>query len=300
MRSSDPALIAFLRDSPGFWSADLFSIGVANGTSSPNIPVGTVFNWTSTDAPITLDGTVWQAAGPRLTRSRLSMRNTLEVPELEIDIGADIADLLGGVSVMAFLNNGGFDAARVTLRRAFMPGPAQPAFGAVTLFVGRVSTATAARGAAQLTVKGDSLLLDMKTPRNLYQASCIHTLYDAGCAVLRDRFSWSNRVGTGADVFRIPPAMPLATMGPGVDPAAFAQGSVTFTGGVCSGQSRGVRAVDGGALLLASALDALPAPGDPFTVRYGCDHTAATCAARFNNIANHRAFPYIPVAETSA
>lgn len=304
MRSTDPALIAFLRDSAAFWSADLFTIGISAGTSTPSIPPGTVFHWTSTNAPISYDDTIWQAAGPKLTRSRLSQKNTLEVPELELTIDATASDLLGGVGVIAFANNGGFDAARVTLARAFMPAPANTAFGVITLFNGRVSTVQAVRGQATLTVKGDSLLLDQKMPRNLYEAGCIHSLYDAGCALLRTHYSWTNTVGTGSTIETLLPQTALAAMGTtpqgAIDPGAFTQGSLTFTGGVCSGQTRGIRQCDAGGIQLIYPLEAEPAPGDPFTITYGCDHTKATCAARFNNMGNFRAFPYIPPAETSA
>ena len=34
--------------------------------------------------------------------------------------------------------------------------------------------------------------------------------------------------------------------------------------------------------------------GDAFTVAVGCDHTPATCAARFANLARFRGFPYVP------
>jgi len=304
MRSTDPALIAFLQSSPGFWSADLFTIGISAGTSTPSIPAGTVFNWTSTNAPITYNGTTWQAAGPKLTRSRLSQKNTIEVPELELTIDATAGDLLGGAGVIAFANNGGFDAARVTLSRAFMPAPANTAFGVIPLFNGRVSAVQAVRGQATLTVKGDSLLLNQKAPHNLYEPACIHSLYDIGCALLRTHYSWSNTVGPGGGNAYVVPGTALTAMGTtpqgAIDPAAFTQGSITFTGGVCAGQTRGIRAASAAGLQLAYPLDALPAPGDPFTITYGCDHTQPTCAARFNNTGNYRAFPYIPPAETSA
>jgi len=41
-------------------------------------------------------------------------------------------------------------------------------------------------------------------------------------------------------------------------------------------------------------LPAAPAAGDALTVYAGCDHTPATCAARFSNLASFRGFPYVP------
>ena len=37
-----------------------------------------------------------------------------------------------------------------------------------------------------------------------------------------------------------------------------------------------------------------PATGDAFNVAFGCDHTQATCVAKFNNLPNFRGFPYVP------
>jgi hypothetical protein len=42
----------------------------------------------------------------------------------------------------------------------------------------------------------------------------------------------------------------------------------------------------------------VPAPGDTFTVTFGCDKTMATCNL-FSNIQNFRGFPYVPPAETA-
>lgn len=78
----------------------------------------------------------------------------------------------------------------------------------------------------------------------------------------------------------------------------FDQGTITFTGGPCAGLSRTIKAGDGSGLTLAYALPQAPAIGDPFTAYVGCDKTMATCAGRFNNLAQFRGFPFIPVPET--
>jgi uncharacterized phage protein (TIGR02218 family) len=77
--------------------------------------------------------------------------------------------------------------------------------------------------------------------------------------------------------------------------AAHAQGSVVFSSGVnanCRATVKGVAV--GVSLALAYPLPDPPAEGDAFSVAYGCDHTPATCAARFANLANFRGFPFVP------
>ena len=48
------------------------------------------------------------------------------------------------------------------------------------------------------------------------------------------------------------------------------------------------------ALALTYPMSALPAAGDAFTVYPGCDHTSATCRAKFNTLTNFRGFPFVP------
>ncbi|MEC4591596.1 DUF2163 domain-containing protein [Nitrospirillum amazonense] len=305
MRSTDTAFIQWLRTTPNLWSADLFTVTLTAQVSNPSAPTGTVWRWTNTDRPISYGDNTWLATGPRIARTSWSAKAQLEVPQMEVTIDSAASELLGDVPVNAFVNNGGFDGARVRLERALMPSASTAAFGTILLFEGRVSTAQAGRARATLTVKGDLVLLDQQMPRNLYQANCLHTLYDSGCTLLRSRYSWSNSVAAGSIVGTIVPATPLSALAPdgagaAVDPQGFVQGAISFTGGLNAGVVRAIKVVSGGNLGLAYPLPHAPAVGDPFTITYGCDHTAATCQARFNNLANIRAFPYIPAAETAA
>ncbi|MDE1145646.1 MAG: DUF2163 domain-containing protein [Azospirillaceae bacterium] len=309
MRSTDTAFIEWLRTTPNLWSADLFTVTLTAQVSNPSAPTGTVWRWTSADRDLSYRGATWSAAGPRVARTNWSAKAQLEVPQMDVTIDSAASELLGDVPINAFVNNGGFDGARVRLERALMPTASNAAFGTILLFEGRVSTAAAGRAQATLTVKGDLLLLDQQMPRNLYQAACLHTLYDGGCAQSRARYARANMVGAGSNVQWIAPAQTLTDMTPitmadgtvrAVDPASFTQGSISFTGGLNSGVVRTIKAADINGLTLAYALPHAPSVGDPFQITYGCDHTAATCLARFANMANLRAFPYIPPAETAA
>ena len=38
----------------------------------------------------------------------------------------------------------------------------------------------------------------------------------------------------------------------------------------------------------------VPTSGDAFTAAQGCDHTMATCSAKFNNLPNFRGYPFVP------
>ena len=130
------------------------------------------------------------------------------------------------------------------------------------------------------------MLLDIDMPRNIYQPTCLHTLYDSGCALVKNAYGTGGSVGGGstASVINWTSAN-----------ASFQQGSITFTSGVNAGVTANVNAVVAGAsLTLGYPLQSVPSPGDSFTIYYGCDHTTATCQSRFSNLGNFRGFPYVP------
>ena len=77
--------------------------------------------------------------------------------------------------------------------------------------------------------------------------------------------------------------------------AIHAQGSLVFSSGVNANLRATVKSVVAGvSLSLMYPLPSAPAAGDALTVYAGCDHTPATCAARFSNLANFRGFPFVP------
>ena len=49
-----------------------------------------------------------------------------------------------------------------------------------------------------------------------------------------------------------------------------------------------------GALQLQLPMPFAVQVGDTFTIVPGCDHTKATCKAKFNNVVNFRGFSYVP------
>ena len=71
--------------------------------------------------------------------------------------------------------------------------------GGVTLFHGRVSTVDlVGRTSATLTIASDLIVLDYDMPRNLYSPTCLHTLYDSGCGVIRGTYAASGTCGSGS------------------------------------------------------------------------------------------------------
>ena len=178
------------------------------------------------------------------------------------------------------------------MQRVFMPTWGNTSAGAITLLNGRVADMEATRTSAKLTVKSYLDLLNINMPRNIYQASCSYSLYDQGCGVSAASVAVSAVAGAGS-------TDSVLNVGTAQAAGWFGQGYVLFTSGVNANLRRTIKSASQSQLVLAYPLSAPPAAGDAMKLYPGCDHTQATCAARFNNAARWRAMPFIPVPETT-
>lgn len=269
-----------------FVCADLWTITL-NG--------GTVIRFTGHDQTITFGGNTF-AKGPAIERGRISEKIGLEVSTLEMSITANSDDLINGVPIIGFISQHGLDGANIKLERGYAPDWSSPITGTVIRFAGKVTSVPSVQGnVAKLTVSSWLVLLNASAPRNLFQAGCMHTLYDAGCGLAASSFQQSGSVSSGGAGQKI-------SFGSGVSNSAgyYAQGRVVFTSGPNAGQSRTIRSYDGaGNFTLVRPLPAACGVGDAFTVFAGCDLAKATCASKFNNTANFKGTPYVPVPTTA-
>ena len=83
----------------------------------------------------------------------------------------------------------------------------------------------------------------------------------------------------------------------GADSGYFDFGIMTMTDGVCDGLSMEVRSyVPGQWIMQLPFADGLltPSPGDSYRMVAGCDKSLATCKAKFSNVLNMRAEPFLP------
>jgi uncharacterized phage protein (TIGR02218 family) len=300
MRDATPQLVAFLLTKRPFYQADLFSLAFLNAIQ-PTLTL------TSSDQDVTdiFSGTTWYGSTPALgvavlardpgypsaTRSRWNTKNTVEIPTLDLELNSDGSDYAGGLNIKAMAHNGLFDGCQVTFQRAVMPVYGNTSLGLVMMFQGPVGPVQVAARGVKLTVKGANVRLQQFMPRNRFELGCIHALYDSGCTMVRGSFTTANTVGAGSTAAFI--------LWGGTVPAAPGQyglGYITFTSGVCEGQIRTIQAGFPEGVQLMYPLYDVPAPGDAFTVAFGCDKTLATCTNVFNNAVHYRGFPFIPPA----
>src|SRR5207302_3159562 len=156
----------FLASRKPCFVAELFTVTLLSGT---------VYHWTSFDQSLKVGGTTWTSArdgAPLVARTRFGVKNTVEVPELELHLGCSDA-LLGNLK--AQIHNGLFDGAIVEMDRVFMPTPGDTQYGYIVLFSGRLSGVTIDAEGITLTSKGHNVLMNQQAPKNLYQTNCEHT-----------------------------------------------------------------------------------------------------------------------------
>lgn len=299
MRNASAGLIAYLNSlSPTVqpYVADLLTIIQKNGTITrlTSAPVDVA----STSQAISFsDVTVYNflSGGVTFTRSRVKQVIGLTVDNLTLTLITDpLTQTLGGIPWSAAAQDGAFDGARFVLERAFMPTWGDTSNGTLIIFAGSAGEIQATRTSIGVTVVADINILERPMPRNVWQAGCLHNLYDAGCTLSQGAFTVTGVVVAGGTASAFRTNLTQAD-------DYFALGAITFTSGVLSGQTVTVKAYANASGLVTPnvVLPSNPAAGVTFSIYPGCDKTQATCTNKFSNLAHFRGFPYIPVPETA-
>lgn len=173
----------------------------------------------SWDSDITLNGHTFTAAAPYVDRSRVKQSAGLDVDELEVQLSAPPDAQLNLTTMLGAIASGQFDAATVQVDRLFMQTAGDVSMGSLIWFKGTVSDVSRAdRAQAVLTVKDKKELLNQPIPRNLYGPACRHTLFDAGCTLLKSSFQTTGSVASGSTTVKI--ATGLSQPGPPAPPAS--------------------------------------------------------------------------------
>ena len=287
MRAASGALIALLNNSSEFQVADLLTITQINGA---------ITRLTSADFDVIANSHTYLSSGPKFSRSMTKLIIGLEVDSMTLTMYCDpVNDLLGGIPWPAAAVNGALDGARVVVEKAFMGsggwGDTTP--GTFIVFSGQVATLTPSRQQIDLEVKSDLTLLDLQMPRNLYQAGCVHSLYDSGCTLVKATFTDAGTVTSGSTLQTVNFTSAKAT-------GYYDLGTLLWLTGANAGALVTVQHfVTGGIVTLQVNLIAVPAIGDTFSIAPGCSKTQAVCSGTFGNLGHFRGFPYVPLPESA-
>lgn len=282
MKTATRELIDLLHGSDEFLMADLFRITLSNGQ---------ILRHTNADMPVVWDGQTYEAHKLIIKRGATRVAVGLDVDSNTLEIAAEPDYRLEGLQWSEAALGGALDGARVVIERIFFSDWATPV-GAVVIFSGRVSDVSGSRSAVKVDVKSDIELLNVSSPRNIYQSGCMRTLYDGGCKVNREKFTVNGRVAANSAT-----GTELACNLTQAD-GWFNQGVIKFTSGRNAGLSRTVKEHKNGRLSFALRLPFPPQSGDVFKIYPGCDKRQETCGKKFDNIVHFRGFPYIPAADT--
>ncbi len=282
MRTASPELIALLDAGGPFFRASLFTFTLADGT---------VYRYTSADIDMVVGGQTYLSTGPQIEAENVDTATGLEVSTLSLTVYADQAHLLAGVPWTHAIRLGKLYGARVRYDWLISDDWQDTSYGTVHLFDGRVSDFEALSTEIRLTIKSDVELLDIMMPHDMYQPSCLNTLFDARCKKSAAAFKVSTTVGAGSTLTRINTGTAYAA-------DYFALGKIVFTSGVNQGLVRSVREYSGGQFLLSAPLVEPCAVGDTFDAWPGCDGLQSTCSSKYNNVVNFRGHPYVPEPES--
>ncbi len=284
MKAATPQLISLLNLNQ-FLMADLYTITLLDGSAH---------YYADYDFDLEFGGHVFKSDEFIFNRGKISLTVGTQVDSLDIDIYATSGALIAGATLPQMAHNGGLDGARVKVERVFMPAssPIDTTAGSVFLFEGRLSEVDSSRYEVTGKVNSDLELLNIQMPRNLYQSSCMHSLYDSGCTVDRQAFKVAGTLSAGSTANNLITSLTQAA-------GYFTQGTIIFTSGANAGVRRTIRSYAGGVVSLTLPLKGAVVAGDAFIAYAGCDNTQATCQAKFSNKQNFRGFPFIPTAETA-
>ena len=279
MKTASPELIDLLQTTNEFLMADLFEIKLQNGSS---------VRYSSFDFDVTHDGNVYSSTGPNIDRGRTRVMTGVEVDTLSLEIFPGDNHTLLGKPWLHAANSGGLDGAEVIVYKAFM-SDVSTVVGVIMLFSGQIAEIQISRVSVKVTVNSNLQLLNVKMPRNLWQPSCLHTLYDADCGVIRS--GSSSAVLVNSTKTRLLCSLSNTA-------GYFDQGYIQFTSGPMAGINRTIKSYTAGIIDLLGPLPSVPATSDQFFAYRGCDKTKSTCGTKFNNLVNFRGFPFVPVPET--
>lgn len=283
MRSASGPLQTLL-NSGDFVKADLWTFTLSGGT---------VLRWTDADIPLDYSGNTFNR-GPVFEREGIEDKMGLEVSTLEFTVSADDDDLVSSTPFIQLISSRGLDGANIKLERAFLPDWGQPVTGAVTRFSGKITSIGETGGnSASITASSWAILLNVSVPPNLYQAPCMHIVYDGGCGLNENSFSSTGAVAsTVTNAYLFNTNLSLTT-------GDFDQGKILFLSGTNAGITRSIKKNTSGLIELNTPLPNTPAIGDSIKVFKGCDLSMATCSTRFNNLLRFKGTPFVPVAETA-
>jgi uncharacterized phage protein (TIGR02218 family) len=150
-----------------------------------------------------------------------------------------------------------------------------------TRWMGRVLGVEVADDAARIRCESAQVSLKSIGLRRLYSRACSHVLYSTACGAVPITASATVSEVSGRSVVL-----------DGVVPATVA--NMLAGGWLQTPEGARHMIVSEGIFNVELLYPVQIAAGTSVTLTAGCDHSTATCASRFDNLANYGGFPFIP------
>ncbi len=281
MKTTLPACAALLQSSRQVYMVELLTLTLRDGGAT---------RWAASDVSIQFDGKTWEP-GPIIERDSVRLSVGIEVTTSNLTLHAGPSVTVSGMPLLQAARRGLLGGAEILIEKGFTDQPGNELVGTVHIFEGRVGEVSATSTSVQCEVKSYTELLDTMVPRNVYQPSCLHVLYSAGCGVSKATNGTALSVQMGSTASLIKCGAAAGT--------ALVLGELVFVSGANAGVRRAVKRQAAGELQLSYPLPDAPVAGDQFLVYKGCDKTMATCASKFANMARFKGQPFVPEPETA-
>lgn len=173
-----------------------------------------------------------------------------------------------------------------------------PSNQVVQYFEGFISTVEFSDSEAKLTLVASNSVFTRSIPKKNFRNLCNHLLYDGGCGVVEAPFQQLVTVtGITGNVLTLAGVPALGSPTP--NPPQLIDGPY-YDGGIltqaATGDTRMIQVLTRGATddaLLLFPFQSLGV-GSILTLSPGCDHSIATCRAKFGNAPRYGGFPFVP------
>lgn len=260
---------------------------------------GTTLRFTDADADLQIpapDGRLF-ARGPVIKRGNIRQSVGLSVDNLSLELlprAFEQPVMFGAVSLLTAAQAGLLRGATLQLERLVYDTDAVYQ-GRWVEFAGTLAVKSTAGGIIKTDVLSELNILNTPFPRDVYQAQCKNTVFDAQCKLLRSSWEVSGSISAvfSGDLARSQFNSALAQAA-----GWFEQGTVRFTSGANAGIKRTVKRFASGQFAFALPWPRPLSVSDAFVATPGCSRTLDACTSKFSNRLHFRGEPFIPQPET--
>lgn len=166
---------------------------------------GTTVRWTTWSSDLDYDGNTYISAAGFVERTRIRQSVGLEADSVTFKLVTGPTQMIGGVSILQLAASGALEGGTIRIDRLFMDQPGDVSLGAIPYWwlgeIGKVNNLT--RMSVELVVHAKTIRFNQPFPRNHFQPSCRHVLFDGGCTLDPGAYQVSGSVLTGSTTVKI-------------------------------------------------------------------------------------------------